>query len=48
MAHGGTSGISLHVRGLSKAFRGTWALRALDLDLRPGGDGNAGWGGSGA
>jgi len=36
VAHGGTSGISLHVRGLSKAFRGTWALRGLDLDLGPG------------
>ncbi len=36
MVHDGTSGISLHVRGLSKAFRGTWALRGVDLDLGPG------------
>ena len=36
VAHGGTSGINLHVRGLSKAFRGTWALRGVDLDLGPG------------
>jgi len=36
VTHEGTTGISLQVRGLSKAFRGTWALRGVDLDLGPG------------
>ncbi len=36
MTHEGTTGVSLRVRGLSKAFRGTWALRGVDLDLGPG------------
>ena len=36
VAHDGTAGVSLRVRGLSKAFRGTWALRDVDLDLGPG------------
>ncbi len=36
MMHGGTAGIRLRVQGLGKAFRGTWALRGVDLDLGPG------------
>lgn len=29
------SAVGLRVRALSKAFRGTWALRGIDLDLGP-------------
>jgi len=36
VGHDGTGGVSLRVRGLSKAFRGAWALRGVDLDLGPG------------
>lgn len=36
MAHGRNAGVSLQVRGLSKAFRGSWALRGMDLELGPG------------
>ncbi|MFQ5840169.1 MAG: heme ABC exporter ATP-binding protein CcmA [Candidatus Methylomirabilales bacterium] len=36
MAQGGSTEIGLRVRGISKAFRGTWALREVDLDLGPG------------
>lgn len=36
MAHVGKTGVSLHVQGLSKAFRGTWALRGVDLELGTG------------
>ena len=36
MAQSGTSVVGLSVRGLGKAFRGTWALRGVDLDLAPG------------
>jgi heme exporter protein A len=32
----GTSVVGVSVRGLGKAFRGTWALRGIDLDLAPG------------
>ncbi|MFQ5882738.1 MAG: heme ABC exporter ATP-binding protein CcmA [Candidatus Methylomirabilales bacterium] len=32
----GISRIDLQIRGLSKAFRGTWALRGVDLDVGSG------------
>lgn len=36
MSDGGIREINLQIRGLGKAFRGTWALRGVDLDLGPG------------
>lgn len=36
MVQSGTSVVGVTVRGLGKAFRGTWALRGVDLDLAPG------------
>ncbi|MGH7472608.1 MAG: heme ABC exporter ATP-binding protein CcmA [Candidatus Methylomirabilales bacterium] len=36
MLHGGTCETGLRIRGLGKAFRGTWALRDVDLDLGSG------------
>ncbi len=36
MRHGEIREVGLRIRGLGKAFRGTWALRDVDLDLGPG------------
>ncbi|MFQ5657080.1 MAG: heme ABC exporter ATP-binding protein CcmA [Candidatus Methylomirabilales bacterium] len=36
MSQGTVPRIDLQLRGLCKAFRGTWALRGVDLDVGPG------------